>query len=449
MTSSPGVPATPSGRVSLGRLALRGSAWTLGGNAAGQVLRLGGNLVLTRLLFPEAFGLMALVQIAMNGVRMFSDVGLRGSVVQHPRGDDAAFLNTVWTFQILRGLVIFAILTLLAWPMSLLYEEPRLRLLVPIVAFAAIITGFASTAIYTLVRQVRPAPHVALDLGVQAFDIVVIIVWAWFSPTVWALVAGALAGPLLRVVVSHRLIPGYRNRLGFDRSDAQSIFRFGRWIFLATAATFVISQGDRVVLGKFLTLEQFGVYSVAFFLAQALTGSIQLLSGNVLFPVYSRLVSRPLEAVRRDIFRVRRLLLALSIPVLCVLAVFGDRIVDLLYDSRYADAGWMLQILAVGMIGSVVALTAERILTAKGNSFGHMVLQVANAVLLVAGLGVGGFFGGVKGMLWGASVGRLLSYVPLALLIRPYGLWMPRLDAVAFLAAGTALGLGFWMRGLP
>lgn len=41
--------------------ALRGTAITLGGTAGAQFMRLLSNLILTRLLFPEAFGLMALI----------------------------------------------------------------------------------------------------------------------------------------------------------------------------------------------------------------------------------------------------------------------------------------------------------------------------------------------------------------------------------------------------
>ena len=72
----------------LRRLAVRGSAWILGGQVAGQGLRLVSSLLLTRLLSPDLFGLIALAQLVNRGVAMFSDVGLRGNVVHHERGDD-------------------------------------------------------------------------------------------------------------------------------------------------------------------------------------------------------------------------------------------------------------------------------------------------------------------------------------------------------------------------
>ena len=88
---------------------LAAGAWSLAGYAVSQVIRFGSNLIMTRLLVPEMFGVMAIATIVMVGLAMFSDLGLRQSIVQSRRGDDPAFLNTAWALQILRGLVLWAI----------------------------------------------------------------------------------------------------------------------------------------------------------------------------------------------------------------------------------------------------------------------------------------------------------------------------------------------------
>ena len=85
---------------------MRGSFLTVLNFGGHNILRLGSNLILTRILFPEAFGLMALVQVVLAGTEMFSDFGIRGSIVQSSRGDDPVFLNTAWTVQIGRGVLL-------------------------------------------------------------------------------------------------------------------------------------------------------------------------------------------------------------------------------------------------------------------------------------------------------------------------------------------------------
>ena len=82
---------------------LNGSLWTFFGYGSSQIIRLGSNLVLARLLFPEAFGIMSLVTVVMQGLTMISDLGVGPSIIHSKRGDDPNFLNTAWTIQVIRG----------------------------------------------------------------------------------------------------------------------------------------------------------------------------------------------------------------------------------------------------------------------------------------------------------------------------------------------------------
>ena len=90
-------------KQSLKSVAIRNSKVEVGGHAATQAIRLVSNLILSRLLFPEAFGLAALVSILIVGMAMLSDVGVEQSVIQNPRGDDIHFLNTAWVLHLVRS----------------------------------------------------------------------------------------------------------------------------------------------------------------------------------------------------------------------------------------------------------------------------------------------------------------------------------------------------------
>ena len=106
--------------------AMRSSAWTIFGFVASQGIRFGSNLILTRLLFPEAFGMMALVTVAMVGLSNFSDMGTAPSIAYNPRGDDPSFLDTAWTLHVVRGVLLWLAACALAWPFARFYGEPML-----------------------------------------------------------------------------------------------------------------------------------------------------------------------------------------------------------------------------------------------------------------------------------------------------------------------------------
>src|SRR5262245_60675791 len=86
--------------------AVSGSFFTIASGLVVQGLKFAVNLVLTRLLLPEAFGLVALVTFFSAGLKMLSDIGIGPSVIQSPRGDQPVFLRTAWSLQITRGLAI-------------------------------------------------------------------------------------------------------------------------------------------------------------------------------------------------------------------------------------------------------------------------------------------------------------------------------------------------------
>ena len=111
----------------LRRLALSGSLWTFLGYGLSQLLRLAAHMLLARLLFPEAFGLMAIVNVFVHALQMFADLGITTSIVQSARGEDRAFLDTAWTLQILRGGGVWLASVLVAWPVAAAYAQPQLK----------------------------------------------------------------------------------------------------------------------------------------------------------------------------------------------------------------------------------------------------------------------------------------------------------------------------------
>jgi len=433
-------------RGSLKQRIMSASAWVVFGQLATQAMRFAGNLVLTRLLIRDDFGLMLSVTVVLQIAQMFSDVGLRVSVVRHARGDQERFLNTAWTIQVIRGLGLWIILTLLAWPISLFYEQPELVQLIPVVGLTTILYGVTSTAQYTLNRHVRFGRQVTVQLLAQAFSTALMIAVAWYTRSVWALAAGAVFHVAFLCIASHWLIPNYRNRFAWDSQAAGEIFHFGKWITLSTILHCFLIMGDKAVMSKMLSTADAGVFAIAVLISDALLLILRRLSHEVLLPVYSRLADSDDAAVfRGKIMRLRMAVLGLSLPPIWIAAVFAQPLIDFLYPDQYAQAGEMLRILAMGSVGTVIFLSAERVTLAKGDSFRAMIVQALRAVLLLGGMVIGGQLGGPMGVLWGVAGARLADYLVLVWAIRRYNAWLPALDALAFALSAAVIGLGMWL----
>jgi O-antigen/teichoic acid export membrane protein len=354
---------------SIKKLAIRGAMWTIAGYGASQLLRFASNVVLTRLLFPDLFGLMSLVYVFIIGLNLFSDLGIQTSVVQNKRGDEPTFLNTAWTMQVMRGFLLWFCCLALAVPVSQIYNEPRLAYLLPVVGLSAVFSGFNSTALYSLNRHLSVKQIAIFEFSSQVVSVIVMLTWALIYPSIWALVAGGLSASMFQLIRSHqlnKLNKGKPNRFTWEPSAVSELLNFGKWIFVSTAMTFLASQSDRLILGKLFTFEMLGVYGIAFTLADMPRQLMLAISGKVIFPSYSRMVDLPRAEFREKILRNRRPILLTIAVGLAMFVSFGNLLVNVLYDSRYAAASWMLPLLALGTWPLMLTQTIDPVLFALG-----------------------------------------------------------------------------------
>jgi O-antigen/teichoic acid export membrane protein len=444
--------------TSLKKLAIRGTIWTIASYGLGQIIRFGGNLILTRLLAPQLFGLMTLVSIFIVGLHLFSDVGVGPSVVQNKRGDDPDFLNTAWTMQVIRSFIIWGFCILIAFPLAQLYNEPQLLWLIPIVGFGTVISGFSSTAGYTLERHMEMRRSTFFSLGGQVLSIAILIIWAKISPTIWALVLGSLLTSLISTIWSFYLIPGTRNRFAWDPESVRDLFSFGQWIFLSTAITFLAEQVDRLMLGKLIALETLGVYGVAYALADIPRQVLLAVSSRVLFPAFSKMVDQPREVFLAKILKNRMPLLLFAAVGIGVLVGCGDLFVKLLYDKRYEQASWMLPLMAIGIWPRVLTQTIDQVFFAMGQPRYPTYGCLAKFVFMLAALPLGFHFMGVPGAVIAVALNDIPFYVVIAEGLRREKLSSFKQDMLAtlffvglialVLAVRSVLGLGSPLRGL-
>lgn len=390
--------------------ALRGTLWSFTEFGVSQGLRLASNLILTRLLFPEAFGLMALVLVVTVGLSLFSDTGVRPLIVQHARGDDPNFLNTAWTVQVARGALLWILALAIAGPVAGLYDEPQLAQILPVAGLTLLIDGFQPTSAHTASRHLALGRLTQIKLGTQAIGLVIMTILAWEWQSVWALVVGNVIDSILKILAYHMFLPGLRNRFWFECDAGRQIFHFGKWVFLSTIAGFMMNQGDRAILGLYVSLETLGIYNIGYFLASVPLMLSLGLQGSVITPLYRMKPPAECAANRVAIFRARRLIALAMLAIAAALGFAGPLFVGILYDSRYAAAGAMITLFSVSVVPQITLNTIGPALIGAGDSRALFIVvgitALVHTMLLV--LGVETF--GVPGALLAPGLAALLAY---------------------------------------
>lgn len=389
MTEPSPSPSTPPPTQTLGRRVLKAGGWSLLQVLGVHILRLGSNLIMTRLLLPEAFGLIAMVGILIAGFTLFTDVGINRSVAREPDADQPHFLHVAWAFKIGQGVVVAvgvaltaAFILLLApsyAPVGSVYADPRLPLLVLISAAVPIMRGLESINIELAVRNLQLQYMPLVEIGSMIVQIIAMVLFAMISPTVWALMMGMLTGALVRVFISHTVIPGPRAGLAWDREIAERIWHFGKWIMGSSAFTFVAVNADRFILAAILNAATFGIYVIAQIWVAAGEMVISRLSDQVGFPAVSEMIRTRRDEVPRLFRKLQSVIDVICVSAFLCMFFGGQLLIDLLYTETYAEAGRYLEILSVAFLG-LRFMTLNALIVNLGNSRSMMILSAIRAV---------------------------------------------------------------------
>lgn len=435
------------GKATIGARIARGSLFTLAGFGAANLIRFGSNLILARLLFPEAFGLMALVFVLLTGLAMFSDIGITPSILSSKRGDEPDFLNSAWTIQIIRSVIMFAMACALAWPMASFYGQPELLQLIPVTAISLLILAALPTRIDTASRHMILGRLTIVELASQFLGVVLMLVAAWATGSIWAVVAGNLAGAAIKVALAWTILPGIPNRLRWERAAVGELVHYGKWIFLSTVAGFLVLQSDKLILGRYLSMEGLGIYNIGYFLASFPLLMGQALTGRMLIPIYRE---NPPAQSPENFARLRRVRLALSgllLALMVPLALGGVWLVDLLYDARYAGAQVVVVMVAIALLPQILTLSYDSVALASGDSRGFFMLNAVRATLFIGTMLVAVPGMGVAGAALGFGLTHLACWPLVARLAHRHGAWDPAHDALMGALAALVAVAALWLHG--
>jgi O-antigen/teichoic acid export membrane protein len=419
--------------MSLRQKALRAGIWTVASYGVELSTRLLSNLIMTRLLFPEAFGMMAAAMAIITGLQLLSDFGVRAVIIQSPRGEDTGFLRSAWTFQCSRGLLLWLVLLLCCALLHLptvhsllstasVFADPSFPLVAATLGLSLVVAGFESTNSPLNVRRLNFRPIVAVDLISRIAPLPIMIAWAYAFQSVWSIVAGTLLSALLRVALSHVLIPGPRMGFSWGNDHIKEIVTFGKWVNLSSIATFVGSQSDVIVLGLLLPSPVLGIYYIAKMLSDSIESLLERLNGSMTLPILGEVIRINPANLRNRYYRFRLPIELVAAGSAGFLLAAGNLIVNVLYDQRYAEAGMMLQILSFSLLIYPFQLIRSAFTAiAKTNVVAWV--SVIQAFSLIVCLSAGYYLYGPIGAIAGIAINRIFPSIAI-LILAHRRMWM-------------------------
>jgi O-antigen/teichoic acid export membrane protein len=352
------------------------------GTVSGRAIRFLRILILARILAPEQFGIIAIVIASLRVLETFVEVGVKQAVIQNKRGADREYLNVAWWFQSLRGLALFAIAILLAPWISSFYGKPELLRLFQVSYLSILFTSFISPRVYVLEKEYKFGWSVFLNQGSGVLGTVITIVAAFILRNVWALVIGFVAEAAILCLLSYMLVP-FLPRFSIDRECLKELMKFARGMYGLPILTWISLGVDVLVLGKFVTDEKLGMYSLATQLASLPVILFSEIVNPILLPGFAQ-KQDDRNALRRAVIQITWGVAILTIPLVVLLASCASGILLLAYGSQYVAVAVPCGIWCLLILVRVEALIPTSLYFAVGRPQLNRRAVILRSVIIVA-----------------------------------------------------------------
>jgi PST family polysaccharide transporter len=322
---------------------LRGGLAKLCAQGLNFTLRIGSLMILGRLLDPNDFGLVGMVTAMIGVFNLFRDFGLSTAAVQRPNVTKEQHSTLFWV-NMLAGAILTVLVMASAPAIASFYHEPRLLAVTSVLALGFIFNAAGVQHDALLQRQLRFTTTATVDIIALFCSVTAGVGMALRGYGYWSLVAMTIVPPLVSSCcywIATGWIPGRPHR----GVGVLSMLRFGGTLTLNGLIVYVAYNLEKVLLGRYWGAMAIGLYGRAYQLVNIPTENLNSAAGGVAFPALSRLQNEP-DRFRSYFLKGYSLVLALTIPITVVCALFAEELIQVLLGPKWQGTGEVFRLLA-------------------------------------------------------------------------------------------------------
>jgi len=394
--------------MTLKKKTIAGVLWNSVGNVARQLLQIASIVVMARFLSPDDFGLYAILMIFVTFMGIFADMGI-SQVIIHLDNPDQRMLSSIFYFNVIVGVVLFASLYLLAWPIADFFNNQKIVPLLRIIGFSFIIGSFGLVQKALLEKKLHFKRIISVETAAQTIGVTAGILSAINGFGIYSLLISSLLSALLLSVGvwfgSH-----WRPSFMFAFSDIRKIWSYSFHLTGFSIINYFARNADNFLIGKFLGSSILGVYSLAYKIMLYPLDNISRVIIRVLFPAFSQLKHDNMR-FKNSYLKAITFIALVTFPIMAGLLVVAEPLVMVVFGEKWQGLPVLLMILApIGMVQSIVT-TVGSIYTAKGTTGLMFKIGAVNAIVTVVSFIVGLPYG-AEGVAEAYAMANILMLYP-------------------------------------
>jgi PST family polysaccharide transporter len=372
--------------ASLGDRTARAAGWRFAATLAAALSRFVVGVLLSRLLMPADFGVMAIAVVVLGFTQPLQDLGLGAAVVQRPHLT-SRHVRVAFTFSALLGLAIAAALAVVAPLVAVIMRDARVTPVVRALSVGLAFQGLGGIAGALLRRQLDFRRVFVVDTASYVIGSGVSIVLAVLGEGLWSLVWGALVQGIL---LSAFQIASVRHsvRLLLAAREARDLLRFGVGWGASSWMSYLALNADNFVVGRLLGAASLGLYARAYMLMNLPYTYTASVMSSVLFPAFAE-IQEDRARLRRAYLLMTQLTAIVAAASMATMAIVAPHLVRSLYGPRWVGVVAPLQILCGAGYFRALYHVGGMVAQSSGQVYGDLRRQVLYATLVVSGALVG------------------------------------------------------------
>ena len=371
--------------MNLQEQAARGVFWSAAVKWGYQLATLAVFAVLSRLLTPEVFGIVALATVFTALTRLIAEQGLADALVQRPDLEDD-HLDTAFWLSLSVGIVLAFSLGASSWLIASLVNEPEVAPVLASLCAILVFAGLSSVQQAILTRDLRFASLAVTSLVAVVAGGIAGITAAVAGLGVWSLVAQLITFEIVRMIALW-IACDWRPRFRFSRRHVRDLLSFGANVVGYRLLRFANTRIDKLIVGSFLGSTSLGLYVIAYRLLELLIDITTSIIGNVAFPVLSRIQADRLR-VQNAYYKAMRLTSIAAFPLFAGLIAVAPEATRLVFGNQWDESVPIMRVLAVAGLLQSILFVNNIVMKSLGKPSWRLIIMGITAVLLVASFAV-------------------------------------------------------------
>ncbi|MFD2587068.1 lipopolysaccharide biosynthesis protein [Croceitalea marina] len=371
--------------------------------------------IMTRLLFKEDYGLMAIVNGIIGIGNIFILGGMGAALIQRKEINNK-HINGALQTSILIGVLLYAGFYFTSPFIASAYNDPRLVDLVKVSSLNFLLLALSNISVNLLVKHYyfKNVALVYISSNIIGYGTGVYL--ALNDHGVWSLVIATLLSSFLSAIALFYLAP-IKISLRIHYKEARELFGFGSGMMLLTFSNFLCNRGLNLVFGKIFVQDVLGIYERASRIKEIPSQFLARIINKVMFPVMSEIQDEKERSIKIYQFGLG-LSNSIMIPTTVLLVFFSAEIVQILMGANWTEAVAPLQIMFLILTFSNSGKMTDAVIRAQGLIYKNVTRKYIFTVIIIVLSGTLGYLYGIKGAAVGIVISHFINYFMMIVLVK-------------------------------